>query len=117
MSTSTSSSTSSLRSLGLGSSGVLSYDVIDQLRAADESAELTPIDTKTTTNTTKQTNLSTITSLASTLKSSVSSLADDTSYLQRTTSVSNSAVSVTADAGTNLQDFTLHVDTLACQSV
>jgi len=119
MSTTTSSSTSSssLSSLGLGSSGALSYDTIDQLRAVDEANELDPIDTKLKTNTTQQTDLSSITSLASTLKSSVSSLADDTSYLQRTTSVSDSAVSVTADAGTNLQDFTLHVDTLAKQDI
>ena len=111
------SSTSSLSSLGLGSSGVLSYDVIDQLRSADEAAQLDPIDTKLTTNSTMQTDLSTITSLTSTLKSSVSSLADETNYLQRSTSVSNTDVSVTADAGTNLQDFTLHVDTLAKQDI
>jgi len=111
------SSTSSLSSLGLGSSGVLSYDVIDQLRSADEAAQLDPIDTKLTTNSTMQTDLSKITSLTSTLKSSVSSLADETNYLQRSTSVSNTDVSVTADAGTNLQDFTLHVDTLAKQDI
>ncbi len=111
------SSTSSLSSLGLGSSGVLSYDVIDQLRSADEAAQLDPIDTKLTTNSTMQTDLSKITSLTSTLKSSVSSLADETNYLQRSTSVSNTDVSVAADAGTNLQDFTLHVDTLAKQDI
>ena len=35
--------TSSISSLGLGSDGVLSYDVIDQFRAADESAQITHI--------------------------------------------------------------------------
>lgn len=109
--------TSSLSSLGLGSDGVLTYDTLDSLREVDEAAQLDPIDTKITTNSTKQTDLSTITSLASTLKSSTSALSDDTYYLQRTTTVSNDAVSVTASGGTNVQDFTLRVDTLAKQDI
>lgn len=109
--------TSSLSSLGLGSDGALSYDTIDKLREVDEAAQLDPIDTKLTTNSTKQTDLSTITSLASTLKSATSALSDDTYYLQRTTTVSNDAVTVTADGGTNVQDFTLRVDTLAKQDI
>lgn len=109
--------TSSLSSLGLGSDGVLSYDTIDKLRKVDESNQVDPIDTKITTNATKQTDLSTITSLASTLKSTTSALADETSYLQRTTTVSNDAVAVTAEGGTNIQDFTLRVDTLAKQDI
>lgn len=109
--------TGSLSSLGLGSDGVLSYDVIDKLRAVDETAQLDPIDTKLETNSTRQTDLSTITTLASTLKAATSSLADETSYLQRTTTVSNDAVSVTADAGTNIQDFTIRVDQLAQKDI
>lgn len=109
--------TSSLSSLGLGSDGALSYDTIDKLREVDEANQVDPIDTKLTTNSTKQTDLSTITSLASTLKSATSALADETSYLQRTTTVSNDAVTVTADGGTNVQDFTLRVDTLAKQDI
>lgn len=109
--------TGSLSSLGLGSDSVLSYDVIDKLRTADEKAQITPIDTKLSTNSTKKTDLTSITTLASTLKSATSSLADSTNYLQRSTSVSDDAVTVTADAGTNVQDFTLHVSTLAKQDI
>ena len=109
--------TGSLSSLGLGSDSVLSYDVIDKLRTADETALITPIDTKLSTNSTKKTDLTTITTLASTLKSATSSLADSTNYLQRSTSVSDDAVTVTADAGTSVQDFTLHVSTLAKQDI
>jgi len=107
----------SISSLGTGSDGVLSSDLIDSLRAVDEKAELDPIDTKLGTNSTKKTDLASLTTLANTLKSAVSDLSNDTNYLQRTTTVSNDAVSVTADAGTNVQDFTVHVDTLAKQDI
>jgi len=109
--------TSSLSSLGLGSDSVLSYDVIDSLRAVDEEALLDPIDTDLATNSTQQTDLETLTTLASALSTSASALADDTYYLQRTTTVSNDAVSVTVDGGTNVQEFTLHVDQLAQQDI
>ncbi|ACZ12170.1 flagellar filament capping protein FliD [Sulfurospirillum deleyianum] len=108
---------SSLSSLGLGSDGVLSYDVIDQLKEVDKTAQITPIDTKITSNSTKQTDLSTLTSLASTLKASTSALSDEISYLQRTTTVSNDAISVSVDGGTNIQDFKINVSQLAQQDI
>lgn len=109
--------TSSLSSLGLGSSGTLSYDTIDKLRAVDESAILTPTDNKITKNTTKQTDLTTLTKLATTLKSSTSALANENNYLKRTTTSSNSAVSVTASSGTTVQDMSIHVTSLAKQDI
>jgi len=108
---------SSLSSLGLGSDGALSYDVIDQLRAVDEAAQINPIDAKLETNTTKTSDLSILTTMTATLKSSTSSLADEMSYLKRTSSVSNEAVSVTAASGSAIQDFTLRVETLAQRDV
>ncbi len=109
--------TSSISSLGLGSDGVLSYDVIDQLRAADESAQITPIDKKLTTNSTKQTDLTALTTLTATLKSATSTLSDEMSYLKRTTTVSDNAVSVNASSGVSVQDFTLRVDQLAQKDI
>ncbi|NCB54433.1 MAG: flagellar hook protein [Epsilonproteobacteria bacterium] len=109
--------TSSLSSLGLGSDGALSYDTIDKLRTVDEKVQLDPIDKKITTNTTKQNDLTSLTSLVTTLKTSTNSLASEMTYLKRTTTVSNSAVSITAQSGTDVQDFSLHVTTLAKQDV
>jgi len=109
--------TSSISSLGLGSDGALSYDVIDQLRAVDEKAQITPIDTKITNIKTKQDDLSILTTLTASLKSATSTLSDEMSYLQRTTTVSNSAVSVTASAGSSIQDFSLHVNSLAQRDI
>ncbi|MDD3343036.1 MAG: flagellar filament capping protein FliD [Sulfurospirillaceae bacterium] len=108
---------SSISSLGLGSSGVLSADVLDQLRAVDESAEIKPIEAKITTNSSRQSDLSILTTLTATLKSSTSSLADELSYLQRTATTSNTAVSVTAAAGTSVQDFSVHVNNLAQRDI
>ena len=108
---------SSISSLGLGSDGVLSYDVIDQLRAVDEKAQLDPIDAKLTTNQSKQTDLSVLTTLTASLKSETSTLSDEMSYLKRTTTVSNTAVSVTANAGSAIQDFSIHVESLAQRDI
>ncbi|QIR79725.1 flagellar filament capping protein FliD [Sulfurospirillum diekertiae] len=114
--TTTSSTTGSLSSLGLGS-GVLTSDVLDKLRAADESGLVTPIDNKLTANATKQTDLASILSLANALKSSTNVLSDENNYLKRTTTVSNDAVSVTAIGGAAIENFTLHVNTLAKQDI
>ena len=108
---------SSISSLGLGSDGVLSYDVIDQLRAVDEKAQITPIDNKITENATKQKDLSALTTLTATLKSATSTLSDEMSYLKRSTTVSNSAVSISASSGSAIQDFTLHVNQLAQRDI
>lgn len=109
--------TSSISSLGLGSDGALSYDVIDQLRAVDEAAQIDPIDVKLESNRTKTTDLSILTTMTATLKSATSSLSDEMSYLKRTTTVSNEAVSVTAASGSAIQDFTVRVDQLAQRDI
>lgn len=108
---------SALSSLGLGSSGALSYDTIDKLRKVDESAIINPIDRKIEANKTQQGDLSILTTLAAKLKASTSSLSDEMSYLQRTGTSSNSAVSIKAVAGTAIQDFNINVQSLAQQDI
>ena len=107
---------SALSSLGLGSS-VLTYDVIDKLRKADEANLLTPIDTKLTSLSTKKSDLSVLTKLAVTLESSTKALSDELSYLKRSATASNTAVSVTAVSGAKIEDFTLHVNNLAQRDI
>lgn len=108
---------SSISSLGLGSDGVLSYDIIDKLKAVDEKTQLDPIDAKLTTNKSKQSDLSVLTTLTASLKSVTSTLSDEMSYLKRTTTVSNTAVSVTANSGSAIQDFSIHVESLAQRDI
>lgn len=105
--------TSSISSLGLGSDGVLSFDIIDKLKAVDESVIVKPIEAKITNNATKQSDLSILMTLAASVKSTTSVISNETSYLQRKTTVSNSAISVTTQAGSAIQDFSMHVNSLA----
>jgi flagellar hook-associated protein 2 len=110
------SSTGALSSLGIGS-GVLTSSVIDQLKANDTALIITPIDNKITTNTNKQQSMSLLGSLATSLTGSVSSLESSSLYQKRTVSGSNSAVSVTADTGVAVQNFSISNTKLATTNV
>ena len=107
----------SLNSLGLGSEGVLSYDVIDQLRAVDESGQVAPIERKIATNTTKTSDLSLLTVMAASLKTSASVLSDDITYLSRTSSTTGSSANVTVESGAAIQDFSIDVQNLATRDI
>lgn len=108
--------TGAVSSLGLGS-GILTASVIDQLKANDTSLIITPITNKITANTQKQASMSMLTSLATTFTDSASSLEDSSLYQNRTVSGTNTAVSVTADKGASIQDFTISNTKLATTSV
>ncbi|WP_345993166.1 flagellar filament capping protein FliD [Sulfurimonas sp. HSL-1716] len=105
-----------ISSLGLGS-GVLTSDVIDKLKANDQTLTVTPIDNKITLNTQKQQALSLLQSLTTSFNSSVSSLQDSSLYQKRTVSGSNDGVSVTADTGVAIQDFSISDTKLATTNV
>lgn len=109
-------STGTISSLGLGS-GVLTQSVIDQLKAADTNAIITPITRSISANNQQQASMSMLSSLASTLTSSVSALGNSTLYQNRTVTGSNSAVSVTASNGVAVQNFTISNTKLATTSV
>lgn len=98
--------TGSVSSLGLGS-GVLTSDVIDQLKTNDETLTITPITNSITLEQQKSSALNLLNSLMTTLKSSVSALDDDALYQARTVSGNNDAVSVTADSGVSVQSFSI----------
>ncbi len=108
---------SSISSLGLGSSGVLSYDVIDQLRQVDEDAIIKPIDNKLATNSTKSDDLSILTSLTAGLKAETSTLSSEVTYLKRTATSSTDGVSVSVEDGAQIQDFTFDVNSLAKRDI
>lgn len=105
-----------ISSLGIGSS-VLTSSVIDQLKAADTANMITPIDNKITLQTQKASALDLLNSLLSTFKASTSSLADSTLYQQRNVSGNTSAVSVTAQAGTDIQSFAITDTVMAKKNV
>ena len=103
-------------SLGFGSQ-VLTQDVIDKLKAADEAGQIKPVTTKITANATKQKDLTALNTLLSTFKSAVSTLADDSTYLKRSTSTNGKSAEITASAGLALQDIDIDVKQLAQKDV
>lgn len=106
-----------LSSLGVGS-GVLSYDVIDKLRKADENAQITPIDRKIQQNLEKQTELVGLKTMLTTLNSSARKIADYSTYLGRNaTSSDESKLKVSANAGVPPQDINIKIDRIAKNSV
>lgn len=103
-------------SLGAGS-GVLTATVIDQLKAADTAAIITPIEKKITLQKQKDSALSLLSSLMTTFKSNVSSLGDSALYQERSVSGSTASVSVTANAGVTVQSFSVSNTLLALNNV
>jgi len=105
-----------ISSLGVGSS-ILTQDVLDQLREADEASIITPIDYDLANENDKKDALDVIDAYMTNLIDSVSEINSHGLYDERQTEVSGTSVEVTADANTDLQDFTLTVDVLATKQI
>lgn len=101
-----------INSLGIGS-GVLTSDVIEQLRAADEARIVTPLENKVALQTQKEEAFTLIDSLLTTFKTSVAQLGNDTLYQKRTTDVLNGNLEVVAETGADVESFSLETVALA----
>jgi len=97
---------STINSLGIGS-GVLTSDLIDKLRAADESRITKPLEKKIELGVQKEDAYTMLNSLMTTFQSSTSALEGDNLYLSRAVTGNTDAVTVKADAGSNVQNFTI----------
>lgn len=93
-------------SLGIGS-GVLTADVLDQLRTADDTVILKPIEGKLAIAKQKEEAATLLSSFMTTFKTSTSSLGNENLYLGREVSGSDDFVSVTAQAGSDMQSFNI----------
>jgi len=105
-----------INSLGIGS-GILTSDVIEQLRAADEARIIKPIEDKVTLQNQKEDAFKLIDTLLTTFKGSVSRLGDSTIYQNRTVDVTSGNVEVKAEAGAKVESFTLDTVALAKQNI
>ena len=105
-----------ISSLGVGSS-ILTQDVLDQLRAADEAGQITPIEFSLANEGDKKDALGLIDATMTNLTDSINEIKSQSLYDERQTEVFGSSVEVTADANTDLQDFTLSVTTLATKQI
>lgn len=95
-----------VNSLGIGS-GVLTADVLDQLREADNSVILKPIETKLELANQKEEASKLLSNFMTTFKASTSSLGSDNLYLGRTAEGSNDNITVTAQDGADLSSFNI----------
>lgn len=109
--------TGALSSLGIGSNGTLSYDVIDQLRSADEDSIIKPIERNLVSVNEKQAALTTLEAQIASFNDSIEELSDSTLFANREVSVSGDSVSVTANAGVDVQDMDIEVTQLAKNDV
>ena len=102
-------------SLGIGS-GVLTADIIDQLKQVDQDAVIKPLDRQIEFNKQKQDAYSLLTSHMTSLKASAAALSDDLIFAGQKSDVTGDAV-VTLDPGTNIDSFTLETTKLAQKDI
>jgi len=106
-----------ISSLGAGSS-ILTQDVVDQLRAADESKFVAPVDRKLKTENTKSDAFKVVEALMDNVSESLKSLTEYGVFEARSTSVSDEgAVEVVAMESSDIQDFTLEISNLATKEI
>lgn len=105
-----------ISSLGAGA-GVLTQDVLDQLRQADEAQWLTPIKLNIALENDKQDALNLLNTNMKNLYDAMNELATNTLYDERSATVTGTSVAVTADANSDLQDFSLNVINLATKQI
>ncbi len=105
-----------INSLGIGS-GVLTADIIEKLKANDEKVIVEPIESKMELEEQKGQALDLLDSLLTTYRTSVRALDNDALYQQRDVLGNNSGVNVEADAGVDVQSFSISDTSLALQNV
>ena len=95
-------------------SSILTQDVIDGLKDADESVQIKPLTLKIDKNTKKQADITALTTLVSTLKTSYADVANESALLKRTVSAAGSgSVTASVEAGVAEQTVRLSVSQLA----
>ncbi|MDY4446174.1 flagellar filament capping protein FliD [Campylobacter sp.] len=95
-------------------SSILTQDVIDGLKKADESVQVKPLTLKIDKNTKKQADITALTTLVSNLKTSYADVANETAMLKRTVSAAGSgSVTASVEAGVAEQTVRLSVSQIA----
>jgi len=105
-----------ISSLGVGS-GILTQDVLDQLRKADEAQRIEPISLDLANENDKKESMGTLDATMTNLRDAVNELKNISSFNSRSTTVTGSSVSVKAAENSDIQDFNIHVDTLATKQI
>lgn len=106
-----------LSSLGLGSQGALSYDIIDKLKKVDEDTIIKPIESKISSDQQKEDALAKLTTLLASLKGAASTLSYDNIYSKVTTDTVGTSVVATAQDGVTPQNISINVANIATNDV
>jgi len=105
-----------LSSLGAGS-GVLTYDVIDKLKKADEATMINPFKRRLENTQKKETALDNLITQISLFKSSFSDFKNGEIFQKRLADVNGSSVSAEVNSGVKVQSITMDVKQLAQNDV
>lgn len=106
-----------ISSLGVGS-GILTQDVLDQLREVDEAQRVTPITLEVVNENDKKNSMEVLDATMENLRDAVDELKNISAFNNREATVTgSSSVSVTAAEKSDIQDFNIHVDTLATKQI
>ncbi|HIP21074.1 MAG TPA: flagellar hook protein [Sulfurimonas sp.] len=107
----------SISSLGVGS-GILTQDVLDQLRAADEAGKIRPIDLAIANEDDRKTSFAVLDASMTNFVDKINQIKNATLWNERSATVtSGTSVEVSAFANTDIQDFTLDVTALATRQI
>jgi flagellar hook-associated protein 2 len=105
-----------ISSLGLGS-GVLTQDVLDQLRKADESARVQPIDLNLAAANDEKDAFSVLDAKMTNLMDNIYELKSPALYDERIVNVEGTSIEMSASANSDVQEFTLDVTQLATKQI
>jgi len=105
-----------ISSLGLGS-GVLTQDVLDQLRQADEAARVQPIDLNLAAANDEKDAFSVLDAKMTNLMDNIYELKSPSLYDERIVNVEGTSIEMSASANSDVQEFTLDVTQLATKQI
>ncbi len=105
-----------ISSVGAGSN-ILTQDVLDKLRAADEAGQIKPVTLSLANENDKKKALKVIDASMSNLIDSINEIKSKSLYDERKTDVSGTSAAVTASPKSDVQNFTLNVTTLATKQI
>ncbi len=106
-----------LSTLGIGSKGALSYDIIDKLKNADTEAIIKPIEQKLELNKLKQDKLSELTKSVRELNTEVVAMSDPALYSAKETSLTGSTIAVETTAKAKAGSYSFDVLNLATNDI
>jgi flagellar hook-associated protein 2 len=105
-------SNASLSSLGAGS-GVLTFDVIDKLKSADEANMIKPFEKRLDNTKNKETSLSGLITQVSLLKTSIVDFKSGDIFQKRVVDTTGSSVTASVNSGVSIQNVKMDVSQLA----